>query len=249
LVWSSLLGGGGLGGSNLSMLFRFVSGILQFPLRAEGRHGVDVQQLAGEGSNPEVDLTGNLVGVVILNGVSAEGGIGIVVVLLFPDVNAGGGLLDVIILDLLALGVRNVHFVSKCDEVPGEKLAGLHCNVEEVVDISALVVKGKVGQPDEPVWALDKEESVGNSGPCGDFARALGPLEVLDVSTDLTLDVVVLNELRVPVVNLVTEEEEHGRLDTEHDVPLFVAHLGGLEHIVFCIVHGRGGRNWRITHL
>jgi hypothetical protein len=126
--------------------------MLQFPLGAEGRHGVDVQQLAGEGSNPEVDLTGNLVGVEILNGVSAEGGIGIVVVLLFPDVNGvGGGLLDVIILDLLALGVRNVHFVSKCNEVPGEKLAALHGNVEEVVDISALVVKGKVGQPDEPV--------------------------------------------------------------------------------------------------
>lgn len=121
------------------------------PLRGEGRHGIGIYNLGREGSNPEVDLMGDLVSVVVREG-SSEVCEDKVVVLLFPKVTGtSSGSCHVVLLNLLALGVSSVHFVCKVSEEPGEKLTELHGNVEEVVEFTALVVKGKVGQPDEPV--------------------------------------------------------------------------------------------------
>lgn len=95
---------------------------------------------------------GDLGGVVVRD-VTSAGCEDIVEVLFFPNGNSvcWSANSDVVLLDLLALGVGGVHKESKGSEEPGEKLAELHGNEEEVVEDATLVVKGKVSQPDEPV--------------------------------------------------------------------------------------------------
>ena len=181
------------------------------PLGSKSGHGVGIHNLAGESSNPEVNLTSDLIGVVLTLGASVVS-VDVVVVLLLPDGGSGGGLgqVDISLLDGFALGVGNIDTVSKVSKNPGEKLARLHGNVVKVVKLSAFVIKGIVGEPNEPVTALNPEESVGNVGPGHNFASALCPFEVIDVVTIHTFDVVFFNGGGVPVVNLVSKVEKYG---------------------------------------
>jgi len=181
------------------------------PFGSESGHGVGIHNLAGESSNPEVNLTSDLISVVLTLGASIVS-VNVVVVLLLPDGGGCGGLrqVNISLLDGLALRVGNVDTVSKVSENPGEKLARLHGNVVKVVELSAFVVKGVVSEPNEPVTSLNPEESVGNVGPGHNFASALCPLEVINVVTIHTLDVVFFNGGGVPVVDLVSKVEKYG---------------------------------------
>ena len=83
------------------------------PFGSESGHGVGIHNLAGESSNPEVNLTSDLISVVLTLGASIVS-VNVVVVLLLPDGGGCGGLrqVNISLLDGLALRVGNVDTVS-----------------------------------------------------------------------------------------------------------------------------------------
>lgn len=69
----SLLSSGGLGGGDGFLLLSFDCGAGLNPLGSESGDGVAVDNLAGESSNPDVDLVGDLDGGVSVNFFSLGG--------------------------------------------------------------------------------------------------------------------------------------------------------------------------------
>lgn len=239
----SLLFGGGLGGGD-GLLFLGGDPVASFnPVGGDGGHGVDVENLECEGSDPEVDLVGDLNGGVRVDSL-AIGGVDVKEVLLLPLIAVIVlTQFGIVLLNLLALGVGKVDFVRERGQNEGEKLAGLHSNVKEVVELSAVVVEGEVAEPDEPVAELDIGDDFGGIGPGGNLTGGLGPLEIVFNVADHAFAVVILNNLGVPAVDLVAEVKKHGALQTEQNVPLLNGNLGRGELLEL------NGSSFRGTHL